>query len=207
MLRSSFSISRVRISASFLVRLVEGAVGLLCLQIAQALDRGADGLVVGEHAAQPAMADIGHAGALSLLLDDLARGTLGADKQDLVLVSCEPLDQVQRFIEGGNSVLEVDDVDLVAGTKDVLVHLGIPVTGLVAKVCACLQQVAHAYLRHNIIPCIWVSPPHIPATNRINRHPGAGVDMCVSLVSPPRQTEIGTAPEKRRALYHNKTVD
>jgi hypothetical protein len=43
-------------------------------------------------------------------------------------------------------VLEVDDVDLVARTKDVLAHLGIPVTRLVTEVGTRLQQVPHAYL-------------------------------------------------------------
>jgi hypothetical protein len=36
-------------------------------------------------------------------------------------------------------VLKIDDVDLIACTKDVLIHLWIPKTGLVAKVRAGLQ--------------------------------------------------------------------
>jgi tRNA U54 and U55 pseudouridine synthase Pus10 len=92
------------------------------------------------------VADVGHAGALRLLLDDLARGALGADEQDLVVAGREPLDHVQRLVEGRHRVLEIDDVDLVAGTENVLAHLGVPVAGLVTEVRAGLQQVPHAYL-------------------------------------------------------------
>ena len=46
-------------------------------------------------------------------------------------------------------MLEVDNVDLVSRAKDVLIHLWVPETGLVAKVRAGLQQLAHAYLCHN----------------------------------------------------------
>jgi hypothetical protein len=92
------------------------------------------------------MADVGHTGALRLLANDLSRGALGADEQDLVVTAGEALDHGQRFVEGGHRVLEVDDVDLVARTKDVLAHLGIPVTGLVTEVGTRLQQVPHAYL-------------------------------------------------------------
>ena len=92
------------------------------------------------------MADIGHARSRGLLLDNLAGGTLGAHKEDFVLVGCEAFHKFQRFIEGRYRLLEINNVNLVAGTKYVLVHLGIPVTGLVTKVRARLQQVTHAYL-------------------------------------------------------------
>ena len=122
---------------------------MLGFQLAEAFDGGTDRLVIGQHAAQPAMADIGHAGPLRLLLDNLARGALGADKQHLVLVGRQATHEIQRCVEGRYGVLKVDDVNLVAGTKYVLTHLGVPVAGLVTEMCACLQQFAHAYLRHN----------------------------------------------------------
>src|SRR6056297_1732958 len=131
----------------FLFRqLGERAIGLLCFKVAKTLDGRANGLVVCQHTAEPAVADKRHAGALGLLLDDLASGTLGAHEQDLVLAAGHALDELQCFVERRHRVLEVDDVDFVAGTEDVLVHLRIPVTGLVTEVRTGLQQVAHAYL-------------------------------------------------------------
>jgi hypothetical protein len=52
----------------FLGQLFEGAVGLLGFQFTQTLDGCTDGLVVGQHAAQPAVADVRHAGTLRLSL-------------------------------------------------------------------------------------------------------------------------------------------
>src|SRR5690606_10284797 len=45
-------------------------------------------------------------------------------------------------------LLEVDDVDLAAGTEDVRAHLRVPVAGLVAEVDAGFQHLAHGDLGH-----------------------------------------------------------
>jgi hypothetical protein len=45
-------------------------------------------------------------------------------------------------------VLEVDDVNLVAGTEDEGLHLGIPIAGLVAEVHASLQHFFHGNGSH-----------------------------------------------------------
>jgi hypothetical protein len=55
---------------------------LLGLHVLQALDGGLDGLEVGQHAAQPALVDVGHAGALGFHGDGLAGLALGADHED-----------------------------------------------------------------------------------------------------------------------------
>jgi hypothetical protein len=55
-------------------------------------------------------------------------------------------------------VLEIDNVNFVTSPENVLVHFGVPETGLVSEVCACLQQIAHAYLRHDCF-LVWVTLP------------------------------------------------
>src|SRR5690554_961118 len=90
------------------------------------------------------------AGTLCFFLDDLGRGALGANEQDLVLVLCQLLNEVESFIHGRNSLLKVDDVNLVTGAEDVLRHFWVPVTSLVTKVSTCLEQVTHIYLSHDI---------------------------------------------------------
>ena len=67
-------------------------------------------------------------------------------------------------------MLEVDNVDLVSRAKDVLIHLWVPETGLVAKVRAGLQQLAHAYLCHNF-SLSWVSLPSTQNVQPTERHP------------------------------------
>jgi hypothetical protein len=62
---------------------LEGTVLGLGLQVVQALDGLTDGLVVGEHPAQPALVHIRHAHPGSLLADGIRSGPLGADEQHL----------------------------------------------------------------------------------------------------------------------------
>jgi len=168
----------------FLGQLVKGAIGLLGLQVTQALYGCTNSFVVSEHTTQPAMADIGHSGAFSLLPHDLSRGALCTDKQYLVFVAGQSCHQVQCFIKSRNCMLEVDDMNFVTGTEDILVHFRVPVTGLVAKVSARLQQVAHTYLhlRHSFIPCIGLVLHISHASTSRNWHPESCDDMCVSLV-------------------------
>ena len=85
---------------------------------------------------------------VGFFLDDLARAALGAHEQDLVVGSGHFFDHIDHLVERRKRVLEVNDVNLVAGTEDVLGHLRVPVTGLVTKVCTCLEQVAHVDMCH-----------------------------------------------------------
>src|SRR5690606_4743675 len=62
----------------FLGQLGESAVFGLDFQIAQTLDRLTNGLVVGQHAAEPTVINIGHAGAGGFFSNDLAGSALGA---------------------------------------------------------------------------------------------------------------------------------
>jgi hypothetical protein len=54
------------------------------LQLVEPLQSVADGAVVGQGAAQPALADEGHAAAVRLALDGLLGLALGADEQHQV---------------------------------------------------------------------------------------------------------------------------
>ena len=52
-------------------------------------------------------------------------------------------DRLQRAIEQRHRLLEVDDVDAVADAEQERRHLGIPAAGVVTKVHASFQQLAH----------------------------------------------------------------
>ncbi|MNY14950.1 hypothetical protein D3C86_1481400 [compost metagenome] len=155
----------------FLGQLLEGAVLGLDFQVAQALDRGADGLEVGQHAAEPAVIDERHAATGRFFTNDLASGALGADEQDLVLASSQLLNEGQGLVEHRQGFFEVDDVNLVARAEDVLAHLRVPVTGLVAEVAAGFQHIAHVDLGHFYSSISRVEPPRIPKSNPCG-HPG-----------------------------------
>ena len=133
----------------FLGQLGESTVLGLNFQLTQTLDRGADGFVVGQHAAQPAVIDERRATTSSFFANDLASGTLGADEQDLVLASSQLLNESLSFVEHRQGFFEVDDVNLVTRAENVLAHFRVPVTGLVAEVHTGLQHIAHVDLGHD----------------------------------------------------------
>src|SRR5690606_42134851 len=84
----------------------------------------------------------------------------------------------QRLVEQRHRLRQVDDMDLVADTEDVLPHLRVPAMGLVAEMHASFEQLTHG-------KC-W--------QHRLSRSP----------VRPPRtvsaiiSTELMYAPERRR---------
>ena len=156
----------------FLGELRKGTVLLLRLKITQALNRRADGLVVGQHTAEPAVADVWHTATCGVLFNDFAGSALGANEHDLVFVLSQPTNETQSVIERRDSVLEVDDVDFVACSENVLIHLRIPETSLVAKVRAGLQQLAHAYLCHNF-SLSWVYLPLSQDVQPVSQHPAS----------------------------------
>ncbi|KAI1694491.1 FAD dependent oxidoreductase domain-containing protein [Ditylenchus destructor] len=66
-----------------------------------------------------------------------------ADHQDRAALGRQLAHELQGFLERGQRLFQVDDVDLAAGAEDVRSHLGVPVAGLVAEVDAGFQHLAH----------------------------------------------------------------
>ena len=86
----------------------------------------------------PAAATLGFGG------DDFATAALGVDEEDLAALSGELAGELAGFFELGNRLFEVDDVNLVAGAKDVLTHLRVPETGLVTEMATSFKHFTHA---------------------------------------------------------------
>src|SRR5699024_29464 len=86
---------------------------------------------------------VGHAHAGGLLLHGLLRLLLGADEQDGAAVGDGLLDEVERLVDVGQRLHQVDDVDAVALGEDEATDLGVAATGLVSDVDAALQERAH----------------------------------------------------------------
>ena len=117
-----------------------GAVGDHALELLEAVDAGADGHEVGEHAAEPALVDVRHVGALGGGLHGLLSLLLGADEEDLATLGSGLLQEGVSLVGLDDGLLEVEDVDVVALTEDERLHLGVPTTGLVTEVAASLEQ-------------------------------------------------------------------
>ena len=118
------------------------------------------------------MAHVRHTATFGVLFNDLARSALGANEHDLVFVFSQPADETQRVIERRDSVLEVDDMNFIARSENVLIHLRVPEASLVAKVRAGLQQLAHAYLCHNL-SLSWVYLPLSQDVQLVSQHPAS----------------------------------
>ncbi len=104
----------------------------------QAFDRLTDGLVVRQHASEPAIADKRHPGASRMIADRIAGCAFGANEQHLAAIGDRCLDECAGLASQWKALLEVDDMDLVALAEDVGSHLRVPEAGLVTKMHASL---------------------------------------------------------------------
>ena len=128
----------------FLLRkLVPGAVGLGGVEVAETLDAARDGAPVGEGAAEPAVGDVEGARADRFVDDDLLGLRLGADEEDLSARFDDGLEGLVSEDGALNRLVEIDDVDAVAGAVDVFAHLRVPAVGLVSEVDAGFQALLH----------------------------------------------------------------
>ena len=128
------------------------------LELLHAVDAGAHGDEVGEHAAQPTLVDVGHVAAGSLRGDGLLSLLLGADEEHLSALGSGVLEERIRLIGIDDGLLEVKDVDAIALAEDVRLHLGVPATGLMTVVAASLEQCPDVDLySHVLTSCGWSS--------------------------------------------------
>ena len=92
------------------------------------------------------MVNEGHACTACFFADDVARLTFGTHKQYGTFIGNQTTHYVLSILKQGQGFFQIDDVDFVAGAENVLFHFRVPVTGLVTKVNACFQHLAHSNL-------------------------------------------------------------
>ena len=119
---------------------IEATIGLHGLDLLHALHARANRGEIGEHAAHPAVVDVGHAAALGSGLDGLLSLLLGADEEDLLAGGAQVEQEAVRIVDSVERLLEIEDVDAVALAEDVRFHLRVPAAGLVAEVNAGFQK-------------------------------------------------------------------
>ena len=142
-LRCSFSSSRVSSSASFFGIASNSPGRLHALVLEHLGDALGDRVEVGEHAAEPALVDVGHAALLGVAAHRVLRLLLGADEHDHAAAGDEVADEAVGAFDAGERLLEIDDVDAVALAEDEALHLRVPAPGLVSEVDAGLEHLAH----------------------------------------------------------------
>jgi hypothetical protein len=123
------------------------------LELVEERDALLDRNEVGEHAAEPAAVDVWLTGPRGFLRDRLLGLLLRADEEHAIATSDGLAGGVDSEIEPSFRLSEVDDVDPVALREDERAHLGIPATGLVAKMDTGLQKLSHRNGRHERTSC------------------------------------------------------
>lgn len=126
--------------AFFFAGFVEGALLVHGLEFAHAADGDADGLVVGEHAAEPAVDDVGLVEALGGFEDDVLGLFFGADEEDLAAADDGVVNKALGDAHLDEAFAEVDHVEAFALSVDVLGHVGVPAFGLVTEVDAGIEK-------------------------------------------------------------------
>ena len=133
-------------------QVIDAAVLTHSLKLFESLDGRADGAVVGQHAAQPAVRDKWHAAPPCFFFHGCARGPLRAYEHDGTTLGRQFADETHRVVQHRQRFFQVDDVDLATGPKNIGGHFGVPITGLVTEMYACFEHLAHGYVSHVVCP-------------------------------------------------------
>src|SRR5262245_36462825 len=113
------------------------------LDLLEAADRLSDRLEVRERPAQPPLIDVEHSAAAGLFEHRVLGLLLGADEEHVATAGGRVANEAIGLAELLEGLLEIDDVDAVALSEDVLLHLRVPALGLVAEMHSGLQQFLH----------------------------------------------------------------
>jgi len=98
---------------------------------------------ISEEPAQPALVDVEHAAALCFFGDRVLRLAFGAYEKNGFTGGGQVGHELRRFLEHLERLLQIDDVDSIALSEDVFLHLGIPALGLVPEVNPRFKQLLH----------------------------------------------------------------
>ncbi len=89
------------------------------------------------------MVDIVLAATLCSVCNDRGSLTLGTDEENTTTRSSNVTNGLHRAMQHRDGFLQVQDVNVVTGTKDVRFHLRVPTAGVVTKVDTSFHELAH----------------------------------------------------------------
>src|SRR5205814_10624043 len=104
---------------------------------------------------------------------------LGPHKEDCFAFSGQISNELRRFLKHLQRLLQIDDVNSVALTEDVFLHLWVPALRLMPEVNTRFEQLLHGDVsqKTSFLVCILCSsrelgiafpPPHLSSTGRMN---------------------------------------
>src|SRR5690606_11955828 len=103
------------------------------------------------------------------LCDERSSLALGANEQHATTVSDSVRHELQGAAQGRNGLREIEDVDVVANTKDEAFHLRVPAVLLVAEVNTSFEELTHGeFWQCHLAILLPVMPPRSSAA--VARH-------------------------------------
>ena len=93
---------------------------------------------------------------------------LGADEKNVLAALGYALYESVRFVDKSDRLFKVDDVDVVSGSIDILLHFRVPLASGVTEVNACFEQLFHRYYVCHVLPP--VLPPPTSTAIPFGRH-------------------------------------
>ena len=112
---------------------------------------------------------------MRLFGDRVLRLALGAHEEHDLALGRQVLHKFRRFLEHLQRLLQVDDVDPVALSEDVFLHLGIPALGLMPEVNTRFEQLLHGDVSQS--------------TSSFGLHPSRRPEGCSGLPFPSPRCE------------------
>ena len=142
------------------------------VELVKTLDSGTNRREVGQRAAQPARLDVEHAALLGFLLNSLLSLLLGAHEKNVLSALGNALHESVSFVDKTDGLFKVNDVNVVSGSIDILLHFRVPLASGVTEVHACFEQLLHRYyVCHNFCLLFYLPEPqplsHSDGTERI----------------------------------------
>ena len=127
---------------------MKGVGGKQFFQFLQTSQAVTDGAEVGQRAAEPAFADVGHAAAGGFPGNRFLSLSFGANKQHEAARFGDLLEILSAAKQPANRLANIDDVNEVFATKDVGPHLWVPAAGAVAKMHTSFNEFLGKGSRH-----------------------------------------------------------
>src|SRR5215813_15444403 len=127
----------------FLGKQIITAIGSHLIELFESLHGFLYSDPIGQEPAQPALVDVEHPTTLRFFRDRILRLPLGTHEKHRLSSGGQVGHELRRFLEHLERLLQIDDVNPVALTEDVFLHLRIPALRLMPEVNTRFEQLLH----------------------------------------------------------------
>src|SRR5580704_11971794 len=132
-------------------KLIEPPVGSHRFYVLHMLNRFLNRLEIRQQAPQPAMINVIVTAPFCFFFHGILCLALGSNKQEGLAIDRLLVHELHRFFEQPLGLLKIYDVNAVALSEDIVLHLRVPPPDLVSKMDAGFKQFLHRYCSQSIL--------------------------------------------------------